>query len=103
MDSIKLWLINVGLKQMGPSLIRAALAFVIGIVAAHQGLLSTFGVVYDASGKTLTLHIDTLQTWLLGGGLGLVTAALTAAQHHTQAAITGQPQDGSHQRASDPL
>lgn len=102
MDSIKLWLINVGLKKMGPSLIRAALAFFVGIMAAHAGILATLGVVYDATAKTVTLHIDTLQTWLLGGGLGLITAALTAAQHHTTAAITGQPQDGEHQRAGDP-
>ena len=101
MDSFKLWLVNVGLKQMGPSLIRAAVAWAIALVAAHQGMLTTFGVVYDATAHTLTLHIDTLQGWLLGGGLGLVTAFLTAAQHHTTATITGAPQDGSHERATD--
>ena len=101
MDAFKLWLVNVGIKQMGPSLIRAAVAWAVAIVAAHQGMLTTFGVIYDASAHTLTLHIDTLQGWMLGGGLGLITAFLTAAQHHTTAVVTGAPQDGSHQRATD--
>lgn len=101
MDSIKLWLVNVGVKQMGPSLIRAGIALLMGFLAAHQGLLTHFGVIWDASSKTLTLRVDTLQEWLLGGGLGLLTAFMTAAQHHTTAALTGQPQDGSHLRASD--
>lgn len=103
MDSIKLWMMNVGVKQMGPSLIRAGVAFGVGITAAHAGMLAQFGVVYDKAANTITLHIGTLQTWLLGGGLGLVTAFLTAAQHHTTAAITGQPQDGEHQRSTDAI
>lgn len=102
LDSIKLWLMNVGLKQMGPSLVRAALAWVVAMLAAHAGMLETFGLIYDKASQTVTLHLDTLQTWLIGGGLGLVTAFLTAAQHHTAAAVTGKPQDGSHERAEDP-
>lgn len=101
MEAIKLWAINVGLKKMGPSLIRAALAWVIAMVAAHAGMLSTFGIIYDKAAQTITLHLDTLQTWLLGGGLGLLTAALTAAQHHTEATVKGQPQTGDHKRADD--
>jgi hypothetical protein len=97
MDAFKLWLVNVGLKKMGPSLIRAAVAWAVAVVAAHQGMLTTFGVIYDASAHTLTLHIDTLQGWMLGGGLGLITAFLTAAQHHTTAVVTG----ASQQRATD--
>lgn len=102
MDSVKLWLTNVALKKMGPSLIRAAVAWVVAMVAAHAGMLATFGVIYDQAAHTVTLHIDTLQAWLLGGGLGLVTAFLAAAQHHATATVTGQPQDGEHQRAGDP-
>lgn len=101
MDTIKLWLINVGVKQMGPSLIRAAVAWMVALVVAHQGALTGFGVVYDSSANTLTLHIGVLQEWLLGGGIGLVAAFLTAAQHHTIAAVTGTPQDGSHIRTTD--
>lgn len=94
MDSLKLWFLNVALKQMGPSLIRAAIAWVIAMIMAHAGVLAIFGVVYDAATKTITLHLDTLQTWLLGGGLGILTAFLRAGQHHSMAALTGAPQTG---------
>lgn len=102
MEALKLWLVNVGLQKMAPSLIRAALAWVLMMLAAHAGALSVFGVVYDKAAQTITLHLDTLQTYLIGGGLGLLTAALTAAQHHTVAAIEDKPQTGEHHRAEDP-
>ena len=92
MGAIKLWIVNIGLKQMGPSLVRATIGLLVGFLMAHQGMLEKFGVVYDHAANTLTLHIGVLQEWALGAGLGLVTAFLTAAQHHTTAAITGAPQ-----------
>lgn len=82
LDSLKMWLIQVGIKKMGPSLIRAALAWVVALIAAHEGLLAAFGIVYDKVAHTLTLHVDTLESWLLGVGLGLITASLAAAGHH---------------------
>lgn len=94
-DSLKLWAINIGLKHLGPSLIRAAVAWAIAMLAAHQGMLEMFGVIYDKTAGTVTLHIDTLQTWMLGGGLGLITAFLRAGQHHTMATLTGAPQTGA--------
>ena len=92
MEAIKLWIINVGIKKLGPSFIRAALAWVIALVAAHQGILATFGIIYDKAANTLTLHLGTLEGWLLGAGLGVITAALAAAQHHTEAVITKKPE-----------
>ena len=102
MQSLKMWLINIGLKKMGPSLIRAALAWVLALVAANPGMLETFGIVYDKVAHTITLHVNTLEAWLLGAGLGTITALLAAAQHHTTATIAGKPQDGTHIRAEDP-
>lgn len=106
MDAFKAWLIQVGIKKMGPSLIRAALAWVVALIAAHSGMLETFGVVYDKVAHTVTLHIDTLESWLLGGGLGMITAAFAAAQHHTVASVKGEPQSGDPaleaRRATDP-
>jgi len=93
MDAIKLWLINVGIKKLGPSFIRAALAWVIALIAAHEGMLATFGIIYDKAANTVTLHIGTLEGWLLGAGLGVITAALTAAQHHTESVITKKPDE----------
>lgn len=103
MDSFKTWLLEVGLKKMGPSLLKTGLAALVGLLAAHQGMLTSLGIVYDATAQTVTLHLDALQTWLLAGGMGLITALMTASQHHVEAAVTGQPQDGSHERATDPI
>lgn len=87
MQALKIWLVQVGIKKLGPSLIRAALAWIVALFAAHAGMLATFGIVYDKVANTLTLHIGTLESWLLGVGLGLITASLAAAQHHTGEAI----------------
>lgn len=87
MGNLKAWLIEVGIKHMGPSLIRASIAWVVALMAANAGLLATFGIVYDKVANTVTLHVGTLETWLLGIGLGLITASLRAAQYHTGSAI----------------
>lgn len=86
-NSVKMWAIQVGIKKMGPSLVRAALAWILALVAAHEGLLAAFGIVYDQAAKTLILHVDTLESWLLGAGLGLITASLAAVQHHAGTAV----------------
>src|SRR4051812_42839098 len=91
MENIKAWLIQVGIKKMGPSAIRAALAAFIGIVMAHAGMLEKFGIVYDQASNTLMLHLTALQQWADVTGLGLLAAAFMAAQHHAGAAVTGAP------------
>lgn len=101
MDSLKVWLIEVGLKKMGPSLIRAAIAGGLGLIAAHANVLANFGIVYDKVAGTITLHLDTLDVWLMTVGLGTITALLTAAQHHTVAAVTGTPQSGDVRKEPD--
>lgn len=95
MDSIKSWVINVAIRKMGPSAIRAALAAFVAILVAHAGLLEKFGVVYDQATNTLMLHLSALQEWADVSGLGLIAAAFMAAQHHTVAAVTGAPQTGA--------
>jgi xanthine/uracil permease len=101
-DSIKEWLLEVGAKKLLPSLIKGAIAALVGLVLAHKGVLDAIGVSYDAPGRTIDINLDTLTIWLVTVGTGLVTALFTALQHHTTAAVTGQPQDGAHQRATDP-
>lgn len=93
-DNLKTWLVEVGIKKMGPSLIKGAMGAGLAYLAAKQGLLAQFGVVYDAAAQTLTLHLDTLQGWILASGTGLIMASLTAAQHTTTAVITGKPLSG---------
>lgn len=102
MDSLKEWVIEVGAKKLLPSLIKGAIAALVGLVAAHHGVLDAIGVSYDAPGRTIDINLDTFTIWLVTVGTGLLTALFTALQHHTAAAVTGQPQDGAHQRATDP-
>jgi hypothetical protein len=102
MSSLKEWFIEVAVKKLLPSLAKGAIAALVGIIAAHHGILDAIGVSYDAPGRTIDINLDTLTIWLVTIGTGLMTAAFTAIQHHTAAAVAGQPQDGSHARATDP-
>lgn len=101
MDSLKQWAIQVGLKKFGPSLIRAALAGLTGILLAHSGMLDKYGISYDKATDTIIWHLSALKEWIDLTGLGLIAGLFTVAQHHTVATVTGAPQDGSHQRADD--
>jgi len=102
MDGLKAWALNVGIKKLAPSLIRAALAWIVTLVAAHQGILSDLGITHDSIANTITLNLNQLQVWLGGAGvLGIIAAFSRGVQHHTEAAITKQPQDGTHIRESD--
>lgn len=76
MDSLKKWLLEVGLKQMGPSAIRGVILFIIGWLGAHAGILDKIGGHYDPASHLVTLNLDALQTWLEGAGLTAGSAAL---------------------------
>ena len=94
MDSFKIWMVEVFAKKIGPSLIKGALAALVGYVAAHHGLLASFGLTYDPTQNTLNLDLDTFGKYLLIVGTGAITALFTALQHHTEAAIKNTPQSG---------
>lgn len=98
---MKDWLINVGIQKAGPSLIRAALAALVGVLLAHANDLSAIGIVYDKTTDTILWHLNSAREWAGTVGLGLIASLFTVAQHHATAAVTGQPQDGTHQRAED--
>lgn len=100
MDNLKTWLVEVGIKKMGPSAIRAALAAFVGYLMAHANLLAQYGIVYDKATDTIFWHLTTLREWADISGLGLIAAAFMAAQHHTVAAVTGAPQTGADQGGS---
>lgn len=95
MDSLKTWFIEVAAKKMVPSLVRAVIAAGVGLLVAHAGVLASLGITYVAATQTITIHLGTLQDWLVMGGLGSITALLTALQHHTEATVTGKPQSGA--------
>ncbi len=92
MDSLKTWAVEVLIKKMGPSLVKGALAALVGLVAAHQGILASLGITADT--HTLTINLDTFSNWLLVAGTGGIMALLTAIQHHAAAAIEKKPQSG---------
>jgi hypothetical protein len=106
MDSLKEWIIEVGIKKMGPSLVKGAVAALVGIMMAHQGFLDALGISYDKPGNTIDINLTTFSVWVVTMMTGGLTALFTAIQHHTQAAITGQPQSGDPaketRRATDP-
>ena len=96
MNDFKTWVVQVGVKKLGPSFLRAAIASIGLFMAAHAGLLSALGVVYDSVSHTITLNLDTLSTWVIAAVPGLITALLALIQHHTVAAVNGTPQSGAH-------
>lgn len=102
MDTLKTYLIEVVWKKMGPSLIKGAIASVVGIMLAHQGVLDSLGISYDKPGNTIDINLTALSVWMTALMTGGLTAIFTALQHHTVAAVKDQPQDGAHQRVSDP-
>lgn len=64
MDKLKGWLVDVLLKKFGPSAIRGAILGLGGFLAAKEGVLSAFGIVYDKTSHILAINLDTLS--LLG-------------------------------------
>ncbi len=106
MDSLKEWFIEVAVKKMGPSLVKGAIAALLGILMAHQGLLDALGISYDKPGNTIDINLTTFSVWAVTAGTGLITALFTAVQHHTVAAVKGEPQSGDpalqERRVTDP-
>jgi hypothetical protein len=96
MSDTKTWFIEVFVKKLGPSFLRAAIASVAMFMAAHAGLLTSLGIVYDSTTHAITLNLDTLSNWVIVMGPGAITALLALIQHHTVAAVNGTPQSGAH-------
>lgn len=100
LEKLKIYFIEVILKKYGPSFIKGAVAWLFLYLGAHQGVLNSHGITWDPSGHTLDIDFDILagNVWtsvlaLMAGSGGLM-AALTALQHHSVAAATGEPQSG---------
>jgi hypothetical protein len=106
-DSIKSWLVNVGLTKAGPIAIANGLTIIGGFAMAHAGMLAQYGVNYidswDASwlathaisGHVLLIELDTtgIAMWALIGAA--VTGFFRGGEHHVAVTVKGLPQDGS--------
>jgi len=101
LDQLKTYFTEVLVKKCGPSFIKGAVGALFVYLGAHQGFLNSLGISWDASGHILNIDFDMLSTWAFTIGSGAIMAALTAAQHHTGAALKDLPQDGSHERSTD--
>lgn len=106
MDQVKTWFMEIGLRQLMPSAIRAAVLGVASWLIAREGMLSAYGIVSDAAARTTTIHWDAVSSALIVGLPAIIAMVIKLTQHTTTAAITGAPQSGDPalqtRRDSDP-
>lgn len=89
---IKGWLLEVGLKKLGPSAIRGAVLGLSGWLIAREGLLAPFGIVSDAVTHTTTIYWDRLNLALIASFPALLAAAIKLVNHQAVQALP-KPQD----------
>lgn len=87
MGALKDWLVEVGVKKMGPSAIRGAILGLSGWLIAKQGLLATYGVVSDAAAHTTVIYWDKLNVALVALLPAMLAAAIKLANHQASQAI----------------
>lgn len=113
MSALKSYLLEVGLKKLVPAFIKGALAASLAFLAAHANQLQTWGITSGTwpliwapgqapTGHVILIELDTLSASAIVLLPGLAISILALIQHHAAATIKGQPQDGEHQRATDP-
>jgi hypothetical protein len=97
MDSLKEYLISVGLKKYAPVGVMWAMAALGTYLAAHAGMLETWGITYgtwplhwaqDPTGPCIVIELDTVSAAAITGVAGLVAIIIRATQHHV---IPSQP------------
>lgn len=84
---MKNWLIDVALKQMGPSAIRGAILGAAGWLAAKNGLLSALGIVTDMASHTTVIHWDQLSVWAIAGLPAAGAAVIKMLNYHGVQAV----------------
>ena len=103
---IKTWLVEIGVKQLGPSAIRAMVLGASAWLIARNGFLASYGIVSDAAARTTTIHWDQVSAALIVGLPAVIAMIVKLTQHTTTAAIKGEPQSGDtalqQRRAEDP-
>ena len=83
MDSMKQWLIDIGLKEMGPSAIRGSLLAFIGWLAARNNLLP--GIHTDVTAQITTIDWKQVSGWAVAA-IPVVAGVIKAGNiHGTQA------------------
>jgi hypothetical protein len=90
---MKDYLLEVGVKTLGPSAIRGAILGIAGWILVKNDLLSPFGIISDATQHITTIHWDQLSTASIAALPAVIAAIIKLVQHHTTPIIKGdQPQ-----------
>lgn len=99
-EKTKLYLINVALSKYLPIGVMACMGAVGTFLAAHAGVLETWGITYGTwpfhwnpgetpSGPCLLIEFDTTSAALISLLAGLIAMAFRAVEHHV--ATMNQP------------
>lgn len=124
MDSIRTWLVEVVVKNVGPKVMSSLVSMGLVFLAAHQDYMEQMGITYypdfngtwsgaAPTGQLITVELATLKVWGAAALAAGVMAAVALMMHHGQATVTGAPQSGDKrdgaalpvvggQRAEDP-
>jgi hypothetical protein len=105
MNSFRTYCIEVLLKNVGPKVAAALISSGVALAAAHQGILTAWGVTVSnwpfvwppgqqPSGQCMLIEFDTLSKTALIGLSGLAVSIVALIQHHGAATIQGTPQSG---------
>lgn len=93
LETIKEYLIQVGLKKYAPIAAMAGLTALGTFMAAHAGMLESWGVTYgnwpfvwptgsEPSGPCILIELDTTSTAAIAALVGLVTMMMRGTEHH---------------------
>jgi len=105
MESIKDYLLSVGLKKYAPTVMLSVMGALGTLLVAHEGLLEPWGVNYIASwnaawlathpisGPILLIELDTTSTAAIAAVVGLITLWSRATEHHVVAPIVNPPKE----------
>ena len=100
-ENLKIYLVEVAAKKLLPMAVLGGITAICTLLAAHQGMLSSMGIDYDSTARTIDISLDTLSSWAIVALGGLVTALMAAVKHTTTAIVTGTPISGD-MRSEDP-
>lgn len=97
-EKLTLYLTEVGLKRVGPVAMGSLVAALLTLMAAHQGLLESWGITYGTwpinfggpvpTGPCIVLELDTLSGAALTLLSAIVASLITAAGHHVTQVIS---------------
>lgn len=89
LEKLKVWFLQVAVKQLGPSAIRAAVLGAASWFIARQGILAGYGIVSDAAARTTTVYWDKVSDALIVGLPAIIAIVIKLTQHTTVAAVIG--------------